>query len=209
VPEAPQVIGLVPASSVCVPVAHWNVHVGDDVTPPPLHVLTTPAVVPDAVIMMARHWFSVQVGGDGQLPSALHVIWLVLATVYSAAHVNVHVGDDVTPPPLHVLTTPAVVPDAVVVMAGHWISVQVGGDGQLPSALHVIVAAAFNVYAETHSYVQVGDDVTPPPLQVLTTPAVVPDAEVVMDGHWFSVQVGGDGQLPSALHVIDAAAFSV
>ena len=87
--------------------------------------------------------------------------------------------------------------------------VQVGGDGQLPSALHVIVAAAFNVYVETHSYVQVGDDVTPPPLQVLTTPAVVPDAGVVMDGHWVSVQVGGVGQLPSALHVIDAAAFSV
>ena len=72
-----------------------------------------------------------------------------------------------------------------------------------------LVPASSVCVVVSHSNVHVGDDVAPPPLQVPSTPAVVPDAEVVMDGHWFSVQVGGDGQLPSALHVIDAAAFSV
>ena len=102
-----------------------------------------------------------------------------------------HVGDDVAPPPLQVPSTPAVVPDATVVMAGHVFSVQVGTDGQLPSAAHVIGLVPTNVYeADTHAKVQVGLSVTKsPPGQLPDTPAVVPAAVVVIDVHVFSTAV--------------------
>jgi len=167
------------------------------VAPPPLQALATPAVVPDAEVVIAGHWFSTTVATN----APLFVGHVIAQLAYPEAALTA--PSVATLVPAASATTHPAVAHSAMVFASHTFSTAVTVNTW--PCVHVIPHEAQPVAAA-----MVPSVVTVVATAVSTVhpkAAQSPADDLAM--HAFSVQVGGDGQLPSALHVIDAAAFSV